>query len=343
MADVSTPSTSSGRPSAGVPVTTVASASLVGSAIVVGSAALFGTLGPVSRVAFEAGVEPPAWVAWRASIGLLAIVAVIGWRVRRGRAVLVRPSDLTDRTKVGLLLAGITGFTLNLCLFAAFDRITVALALLCFYTYPALVAAVHIASGREPLDAPRALALLLSMVGMVAVVASQLDPAAGVAIDPLGIAFAAGAAISQTIYVTIARSYKAVPSDQAIAVVMGITVIGATATAILVGSAASLAIPATTPSLIPLVLFTGICAAAVPSLGFLVGIRLIGGLRAGILMLFEPVVGVALAAWLLSERLTAIQVAGAVAILVAAVILQRAAPEADEPASHTAVAVGGGP
>jgi drug/metabolite transporter (DMT)-like permease len=48
-------------------------------------------------------------------------------------------------------------------------------------------------------------------------------------------------------------------------------------------------------------------------------------MRAGILMLFEPVVGVALAAWLLAERLTPIQVAGGLAILAAAMILQRSA------------------
>ena len=66
-----------------------------------------------------------------------------------------------------------------------------------------------------------------------------------------------------------------------------------------------------------------IAAAAIPSLGFLTGIRLIGGTRAGILMLFEPVVGVALAAWLLSEALAPIQILGAIAILGAALLLQR--------------------
>ena len=68
--------------------------------------------------------------------------------------------------------------------------------------------------------------------------------------------------------------------------------------------------PLTAPDVLPLLLFTGIFAAAIPSLGFLTGIRAIGGTRAGILMLFEPVVGVALAAWLLGEALVPIQLAG---------------------------------
>jgi drug/metabolite transporter (DMT)-like permease len=66
-------------------------------------------------------------------------------------------------------------------------------------------------------------------------------------------------------------------------------------------------------------------AAAIPSMLFLFGIRLLGGTSAGILMLFEPVVGVLLAAWLLAEGLAPIQVLGGGAILAAAVILQRAA------------------
>jgi drug/metabolite transporter (DMT)-like permease len=96
-----------------------------------------------------------------------------------------------------------------------------------------------------------------------------------------------------------------------------------------------------------LLAFTGIAAAAMPSLGFLTGIRLIGGTRAGILMLLEPVVGVALAAWLLAEGLEWIQVLGATAILGAALLLQRSTrrgavvPAGDD--SKAPVIVPGGP
>jgi drug/metabolite transporter (DMT)-like permease len=62
-------------------------------------------------------------------------------------------------------------------------------------------------------------------------------------------------------------------------------------------------------------------------------------------MLFEPVVGVALAAWLLSEALAPIQIVGAIAILGAAVLLQRAAHPEDEPEpeAERSVVVPGGP
>jgi drug/metabolite transporter (DMT)-like permease len=213
-------------------------------------------------------------------------------------------------------------------MFIAFDRITVALALLGFYTYPAMVAVVNVVLGRERLDRTRSEALGLAILGMIAVVASQVDPAGGIRLDAIGIGLALGAAVSQTVFVVVSRDgYSQVPTEQAMAVVLLVTVIGASGLAVLAGSPASLVYPVTAPSVLPLLLFTGIFAAAIPSLGFLTGIRAIGGTRAGILMLFEPVVGVALAAWLLGEALVPIQLVGAAAILAAALLLQRTAGE----------------
>lgn len=317
---------------------------LLGTLTVLGSAALFGTLGPLSRFAYELGVSPAAWVAWRGLIGLATLGLVIAWRARSRIAPVIRPRHLSGRAKASLLVAGLAGFTLNVCMFFAFDRVTIALALLCFYTYPAMVAVANVVLGRERLDGARLIALVLAMLGMAAVVASQLDPEAGIRLDAVGIGLAVGAALSQTVYVVVSRDgYREVPTDQAIAVVMLITVVGATVLTVVGGTPSSLIPPIGEPGLVPLLLFTGIFAAAVPSLGFLAGIRAIGGLRAGILMLFEPVVGVTLAALLLDEALAPIQILGAVAILGAAVILQRASSSADEPRPHTAVAVGGGP
>ena len=48
-------------------------------------------------------------------------------------------------------------------MFIAFDRITIALALLGFYTYPAMVAVANVALGRERLDRTRVIALGLAI------------------------------------------------------------------------------------------------------------------------------------------------------------------------------------
>jgi drug/metabolite transporter (DMT)-like permease len=324
------------------------SLTLRGFAIVIGAATLFGTLGVLSRFAYEAGMEPPAFVAWRAIIGFAALGLFVAWRVRRGDTLLVRFGDLPVRARMALLAAALAGTVLNLCMFIAFDRITIALALLGFYTYPALVAVANVALGRERLDWWRGLALALAIGGMVAVVASQLDPAAGIRIDVIGIALALGAALSQTIFVLLARDgYPEVPTEQAMTTVLLVSALGALAVALVAGGVGSITQPLASPDILPLLLFTGIAACALPSFGFLTGIRLIGGTRAGILMLFEPVVGVALAAWLLAEALAPIQVVGALAVLGAAVLLQRSASgagsTADEADGARPVIVPGGP
>jgi len=320
---VSTPSLTTGRGAATAPgVAEVVP--LAGLLIVIGSASLFGMLGPLSRFAYDAGMDPTAFVAWRAMIGFLALGSFVGWRARRGLTPVVSFRSLPSRARMALLAAATAGTILNLCMFIAFDRITIALALLGFYTYPAIVAVANVLLGRERMDGTRAVALALAIAGLIAVVASQLDPAAGIRIDAIGVGLALAAAVCQSIFVLLARDgYPEVPSEQAMTTVLAASGVGALLVALLAGGVGTLTFPLATPSLLPLLLFTGVAAAAVPSLGFLTGIRMIGGTRAGILMLFEPVVGVALAAWLLAEPLAPIQLVGAAAILGAAILLQR--------------------
>ena len=63
------------------------------------------------------------------------------------------------------------------------------------------------------------------------------------------------------------------------------------------------------PELLGIAAITGIVGAAIPSILLLTGIRTIGGVRTGILLLLEPVVGVALAAVLLGQTIVPLQIA----------------------------------
>ena len=75
--------------------------------------------------------------------------------------------------------------------------------------------------GRERLDRTRLAALALAVAGMIAVVASQLDPAAGIRLDAIGIGLALGAAVCQTVFVVLARDgYPEVPTEQAMTTVL---------------------------------------------------------------------------------------------------------------------------
>jgi len=177
---------------------------LIGSATVVAAAAGFGLLGPVARFAYDSGLDPLSFVAWRGLFGTLVVGLFIAWRVRRGQPF-VAPWRLPRGQAPAFLVAALMGLTLNIGMFVAFERTTVALVLLGFYTYPALTAVVGVWRGVEPLDGTRTGALVLALSGMVLVVAGGLDPAGELKVDALGIALALGAALSQVVFITVSR------------------------------------------------------------------------------------------------------------------------------------------
>ena len=301
---------------------------LLGGLTVAVGAALFGTLGPLSRAVYDHGLTPFGFVTWRAGIGALAVAAVVVWRAGRHGVALVGWRSLDARGRSSLGLAALMGATLNLAMFLAFSRAPIAIVLLCFYLYPAIVAGASAILGWEHMDRPRIAALTLSLGGMVAVVAGGSGVADGHGFDLLGVGLALSAALSQAIFVLVSRSgYRTVPTDQAMLAVLGGAAAIAAAVAVGVGTGRSLTLPLGDPSLLALVAFAGIFAAGIPSLMFLAGIRWIGPVRAGILMLIEPLVGVSLAALLLNEAVGPVQVLGGLAILAGAVIIQRARPE----------------
>jgi len=123
-----------------------------GFVIVIVAASLFGTLGPLSRFAYDAGMEPLPFVVWRGLVGLIATSIFVAWRIRGGHMHLTHWGDLDRGARLSLGVAALMGFTLNLAMFISFDLVTIALALLGFYTYPVIVAVVNVALGRETLD-----------------------------------------------------------------------------------------------------------------------------------------------------------------------------------------------
>jgi len=296
---------------------------LLGSLTVAVSASLFGLLGVLSRQAYELGLTPFAFVAWRAGVGAVASGLFIVWGLRRGGS-LVRWSSLDRRARASLAVAALMGTTLNLAMFLAFARIPIAVALLCFYLYPALVAGASAVLGWERLDRGRIVALAIAIGGMVAVVLGGTGAGAAIGLDPLGVGLSLSAGVSQAIFVLVSRrGYRTVPTDQAMGLILAGAAVIAGAVTVAVDGALALRGPLLDPQLLGLVVFTGLFAAAIPSFLFLAGIRWIGAVRAGILMLFEPLVGVALAAAFLAETVGPVQLAGGLAILAAAVILQR--------------------
>lgn len=302
-----------------------ASPDLVGAGLVVLAAACFGTLGPLSRFAGDAGVDSLSIVTWRAGLGA-AVMA--GFIVARMVFTNVRPVSLRTvpvRDRWFMLAAAGANTLLNLAAFIAFERITIALTLLVFYLYPAGVALVSTIWFGEGLDRLRWSALAISLAGMGLVVAGAGDLGR---LDLLGIGLAFVAALTQVFYVLAARhGFGHVPGPQAAALTMGgafilYLVIAAALTLVPFGPIVALARPAMSLDAFWPVLLAGVVGAGIPTVSFIIGVRRLGPSPAAILATLEPVVGVALAAWLLAERPTTVQLVGGAFILVAAALLQ---------------------
>jgi drug/metabolite transporter (DMT)-like permease len=262
-------------------------------------------------------------VTWRAGTATVALTLVIvGAALLRGRPIV--PPGVPRREAVTLLAAAGAGVVLNLALFVAFDRVTVALALFGFYTYPVMVALAGVLLLGDRLDARRLAALALAMGGMTLVVLGQIGASEGAFVDPLGVVLALVAAGCQAFFVLVTRhGFRSIPSEHASWTALGVGCAAFIAIALGSGSADDLALPLRAPDVLALVLFAGIVAAGVATSLFIVGVRLVGPLRAGILSLFEPVVGVVLAAVVLAEALTAVELIGGALVLGAAVLLHR--------------------
>lgn len=293
---------------------------LVGAGLIVLAATCFGTLGPLSRFAEEAGVASLPLVTWRAGLGAAVMVAFIGlrWVAGWGRPVPMSEIPRTDRRF--MVAAAAANTVLNLSVFLAFTRIEISLALLVFYLYPALVAVVSVIWFGERLDAVRWAALGVSFLGLVLVLAGAGEIGD---IDALGVGLAFVGGLAQVFYVLAARhGFARVPGPQAAALTMG----GAMALYVLIGAGmgalADLAAPVRSLEAFWPVLLAGTIGAGVPTVAYITGIRRLGPPRAAILATLEPVVGVALAAWLLAEHPTLLQLAGGGLILAAAVLLQ---------------------
>jgi drug/metabolite transporter, DME family len=301
---------------------------LAGTLAAIIGASLFGTLGPLSRFGAEAGMDGVAFTAWRALLGVGLLAGLIATRRRAGSSVsAIRGLNAAGR--VALVVASLMGLVLNAAMFTAFGLIPIALALMLFYTYPAGVTLVDLATGRERLSAPRVAALALSSAGVVLVLLGSMDTSTGLALDAMGIVLGLGAAVCQVVFVSVSRTgYRSVPADAATLIILATSMVGAFAIALIGGQGAGLVTPFRDPGIWPVLLAAGILAAGVSSVLFLSAIRLIGGTRTGILMLIEPVVGVLLAALWLGEQLAPVQVLGGALVLAGATLLQlRSEPE----------------
>ena len=312
----------------------------LGVVFVIVAAIGFGTLGPLARFATDAGFTAVSFALWRAisAVAALLLILAVGTAFRRvptTRLAAISRVEWIQLTAMGAFTVGTT-----VSLFLAFERTSIATALIVFYTFPVWVALAAVPLFGEHLGLRRLLALGLAGVGLVLLLAT---PDAADGIDPIGIGLALLASLCQTAFALVgAGGFRSVPPLQSAALLrlFSLVIYGALLVPLLVlaGQGHTIVEPLGGGEAWLLILVAGVIGAAIPAVLIIAGYRRVGPTRGAVLMLAEPVTGVLLAMLLLAEQPTALQLVGGLLVLVGAALVQLApvskpAPET-QPASE---------
>jgi DME family drug/metabolite transporter len=298
-------------PEAGEPLD-VARDRLLGALAVAAAASMWGTLGYFAKILYAQGVSFESLVAVRASVGWLAVICFL-LATQRTRSLRVERRDLAFLLPLGLVGIGL----FYLLYFYTVRESTVGTAAILLYSAPAFVVVLARLFLKEPLNAAKVCALLLTVGGIFLVVGAH-DPA-NLEVSPTVLLTGLLSGLTYGLYAVLGRP---VAGHLSPAVILSY--------ALAFGSA--LLILASLPTLDTLVglpagsylllLMLSVVHTALAFALYTFGIGHLGAGRASIVATIEPVVAGILGVALLGEGLTALKVLGALLVLAGAVLAQ---------------------
>jgi drug/metabolite transporter (DMT)-like permease len=300
----------------------------LGVALVLVSACGFGSGALFAKPVYAEGVGWHVLLAWRFLVG-----AALAWAFllsspsrRRGLLALDRRAVVVALA-LGVLYVGNSG-----TYYAGLESVDASLAALVVYIYPALVAVLSLRIGR-PLEGGRAwVALGLALAGVALTVGGINATNA----PPVGaLLLVVASPVIYAVWIVLAARLsgerRAATDDAgregAGAAASAATALMMTATATVYGVTAVAAGQPVGPASIPAAAWPGVLAiGAVATFlaiqGFYAGAQRVGAAQAALLSTIEPLWTIGLAALLLHETLSPIQLAGGALILVGVVVAQ---------------------
>ncbi|WP_036921559.1 EamA family transporter [Propionicicella superfundia] len=293
----------------------------------------FAASGPFVRSLFAVGWSPGAAVFWRIACAAVVLVPVALWMLRG------RLSDLVREWRAVLAFGLAAVATPQLMYFAAVSRMSVSIALLIEYMAPVLLVLVAWARTRR---LPRRAVLfgaIVSVVGLLCV----LD-LAGASPDALGVLFSFGAMFGAASYFVLsARPTRLHPVVlAAFGLAVGAAVLGLAICAGVLPYAAPLVDTALfgriAPWWVPLSVIALVATALAYGLG-IAGVSLMGERLASFVGLSEVLFATVLAALMLGEVPSLVQVVGA-ALIITGVVLVRFGTGAGTPSDTSGAAAG---
>lgn len=287
-------------------------------ALVLLSTVGFGSIALFAKIAYASGISPTMLLALRFALAA-AFLAPVVW---------IRRTPLPrGRTLAGFVLMGALYTAQSQCYFTALQHASSGLVALLLYVYPVLVTILAVLLGWEKLNRRTLGLLAIAVAGLAITLGDNLQGA------PLGIVLGLLAAGVYSVYILIGgRLTLGTDPMAATLVVLAAAAVGNGSLAIAGGSSLPTGVSAWM-AIGAIALFSTVIAIA----AFLAGVKHVGPARASIISTLEPVITICLGVALLSESVSAGQLAGG-AMVLGAVIMLAQQPRGERPAKAGQVA-----
>lgn len=278
--------------------------SLAGSGLLVLSALAFSGSMLLAATALKNGVDLNTSNTGRYSVGVLVLFL---HHKLKGRPIRIDSSE-----RYAALALGITVVMMSMGYLGAARYIPVSLAVLIFYTGPFFVFIISRFTEKEPITAIRLAAFVLAFIGLF--LAMKVDTIGGLHVT--GILFALMAGIGMALFITMSNLTIRQADPQAVnlhvlfsgAVLLGLFFLKDNAIDELTTSGA-------------LFLTGSGISVAIAYIAFYAGLKIIGSIKASMLLNIEPIFTIGLSVALFGERLSAIQFVGAALVIVGILII----------------------
>jgi len=224
-----------------------------------------------------------------------------------------KPQGITARERYAALVLGLAVFLMGVGYLGATQYIPVSLSVLIFYTGPFFIIIISRFTENEPITALRLAAICMAFIGLTLILGIKTT-------GPLpirGILLGFTAAIGMALFVTLSSLTirKAAPQIVNLYSLFSGTLLFGLFLYIMGGPSGTITLSGV------LKLMGSGLSIAIGYICFFSGLKIIGPVRASILLNAEPVYTIALAALLLGERLSSIQFLGAALVITSIVLI----------------------
>jgi drug/metabolite transporter (DMT)-like permease len=273
------------------------------------SAISFGVMPILAKLAYNGGSNSTTTLFLRflfASLMILYYLKVnkISMKLNKNQVYLV-------------ILLGIAGYSLtSATLFMAYNYISVGMATMLLYTYPAIVTLFSTIIFKEKVHLKKVLCLLLSIGGIFTMI-----EIGGTTYKPMGIVLGLVSSLCYSLYV-LGASHKEIKAINSYVMTFYVSILAAGSQLIVGLSTNTLKFNIEFYSLIAILLLAFI-STVVALMAFLQGVKIIGSSNAAIFSTLEPIVSLILGVLILKETLTLRVIFGSMLIISSMIILAK--------------------